>query len=537
MAAPVDPEIAALLGLDSSVTEEKPPSKSGPSDQDGGDGNAPEAAADPVITLSDTLSINPELDKGSAFFEHMVGLTSDQAAKALERNKKIYESTKDREERQAMRQRLTTGFWGLAMDIVEKMGSPSFTDAHRELLRYGLFDPRWIKPELLKQVRDAFAAPQKSPYIHYADEWLFGVSREEIPPSSSDETSFSGKKTLSSEVLNKRQDQLRAELRSAENRATEIKTEEEELQRITKQVIERPVWDRGAEQGLKEPMTSEQRNALVRLQDSAKKLLSLDRPLERTYETITALDEQIEQLKASVEEEGGSVDLGNEMAKVEFMSVRQMVKMSVGRQGNHFPILQNDYISDDTFNWATEEAVLKALEEIERLDPGAFRRVYRGEEYRIHPFILIVPGYGHHGFCWEPFNRHQRATSRARLVIPMMPKDLKGALIRAIGDLRWQIAKEKAQHYWMEEGLTGYYYEYTQNEKVKGDIKMEFVEDYFKWINFESNAVQKLHKDVRPIFWRYTPFPVDVKESLKNRGYYYSELYKKDENIARSDGY
>jgi hypothetical protein len=33
------------------------------------------------------------------------------------------------------------------------------------------------------------------------------------------------------------------------------------------------------------------------------------------------------------------------------------------------------------------------------------------------------------------------------------------------------------------------------------------------------------------------PFPQEIKDSLKNRGFVYSELYKKDQNIARSDGY
>jgi len=42
---------------------------------------------------------------------------------------------------------------------------------------------------------------------------------------------------------------------------------------------------------------------------------------------------------------------------------------------------------------------------------------------------------------------------------------------------------------------------------------------------------------VRGIFWRYTPFPQDVKDRLKNRGFVYSELYKKDQNRAMSDGY
>jgi hypothetical protein len=119
----------------------------------------------------------------------------------------------------------------------------------------------------------------------------------------------------------------------------------------------------------------------------------------------------------------------------------------------------------------------------------------------------------------------------------MFPRDLKTALLYALGDLRWQIAKEKALHYWMEEGLTGYYYQYAQEKKLKGDLKDMFIQDYILWVKFESQGMQKLEREVRSIFWRYIPFPQSIKDLLKNRGYYYAELYKKDQNRAMSRGY
>ncbi len=33
------------------------------------------------------------------------------------------------------------------------------------------------------------------------------------------------------------------------------------------------------------------------------------------------------------------------------------------------------------------------------------------------------------------------------------------------------------------------------------------------------------------------PFPQHIKDNLRNRGFVYNELYKKDQNIAKSDGY
>jgi len=72
---------------------------------------------------------------------------------------------------------------------------------------------------------------------------------------------------------------------------------------------------------------------------------------------------------------------------------------------------------------------------------------------------------------------------------------------------------------------------------MKGDVKDAFIRDYVLWITKESEGVQKLDREVRGIFWRNLPFPPEVKQKLKNRGFVYAELYKKDQNIAMSDGY
>ena len=48
----------------------------------------------------------------------------------------------------------------------------------------------------------------------------------------------------------------------------------------------------------------------------------------------------------------------------------------------------------------------------------------------------------------------------------------------AVADLRWQVAKEKASYYWMEEGLTGQYYQWIESQKLKGDLKSYFISDY-----------------------------------------------------------
>jgi hypothetical protein len=156
---------------------------------------------------------------------------------------------------------------------------------------------------------------------------------------------------------------------------------------------------------------------------------------------------------------------------------------------------------------------------------------------RIAPYVLLIPTYGDTGFCWEPFDRYNRATSRGRIVVPMYPRNLYIAVLTAVADLRWQVAKEKASFYWMEEGLTGNYYQWFQSLKLKGDIKEYFIRDYILWMTKEAEGIQKLDKDVRGTFWRHMPFTREVKEKLKNRSFDYQELYQRDMNRAMSDGY
>jgi hypothetical protein len=214
-----------------------------------------------------------------------------------------------------------------------------------------------------------------------------------------------------------------------------------------------------------------------------------------------------------------------------------MVKMTIGRQGNHYPLLTSEYFHCMPSDVAYRENVLATMAWIESIDPEAFCRSYRNRLNRIVPYVVLVPTYGDYGMCWEPFDRFNRATSRGRIAVPMYPKNLQAAILCAVGDLRWQVAKEKASYYWMEEGLTGNYYQWFQKMKLKGDLKDAFISDYIIWVTKESEGTQKLDKEVRGVFWRHMPFSQPVKEKLKTRSFTYQELYQRDVNRTLSDGY
>ena len=231
------------------------------------------------------------------------------------------------------------------------------------------------------------------------------------------------------------------------------------------------------------------------------------------------------------------VSVGTEDILTEMTTIRQMAKMTCGRQGNQFPIFTREFFHCFDKSTGFRENVLRELAWIESIDPQCFCRVHKNVMHRIVPYVLLVPTYGDNGFCWEPFDRMNRVTSRGRIVIPMYPRDLKIACLTAVADLRWQVAKEKASYDWMTDGLTGHYYQYIEEHKMKGDVKQFFIEDYILWITKESLGTQKLEKEVRGIFWRYLPFPQELKDTLKTRSLVYQELYQRDINRSMSDGY
>jgi hypothetical protein len=70
--------------------------------------------------------------------------------------------------------------------------------------------------------------------------------------------------------------------------------------------------------------------------------------------------------------------------------VRQMLKMCVGRQGNHFPLVAKEYFHLNLREMGTRENVLDALGWLESMDSQAYCRPYKGTLNRIEPFVVLL---------------------------------------------------------------------------------------------------------------------------------------------------
>lgn len=472
----------------------------------------------------------------------------NQSAQRVHQLLSKYLTSKDPKDRAVYRQQIVTAYWELLRGMVAKMASSSTPLPKRMLIRFGVLLPSLFKEEQkLFFSKIIFENTTREPIL-YTDEWFREIALGKMSNSATDEKKQSHKTANMSanEVAIQEQSKLvqlqsknSGKMQSAENLLNIKENERQMIENDLKDKIN-IITEHQLVMGLephKHELTEFQRKMLPEITDLLHRLSKNDKELSKCLAEFQESKATYDNVQNKISDKGPIQTNDTEAVKIEFETVRQMAKMTVGRRGNQFPIFTREFYHCTEKGTGTRENVIEILRWIESIDPGCFHRIHKNVPNRIVPYVLLVPTYGDRGFCWEPFDRYNRVTSRGRIVIPMYPKDLRIAVITAVADLRWQVAKEKASYYWMEEGLTGQYYQHAEQLKLKGDLKEFFIEDYILWITKESEGVQRLDKDVRGIFWRNMPFPKERKEELRKRSLVYDELCKKDANREMSDGY
>jgi hypothetical protein len=446
-----------------------------------------------------------------------------------------YLTAKDPKDRSVFRQQFITPYWEYLLNVARK-STGRMPAPKKFLLRFGLLHPTFLNTETRDYFSKIIIENVLEQPVFYLDEWLNSIGTSKIRPSTTDEV----------RVRNNPQSKLQQLLEKANGKfdgaRSILKQKDRERNEIEKIIRNRldSVFVHGTLRELNdvsECLSERQKASIVEIQNLLKDLLRNDHEMQVSLRDYNSAEADVQVLSNKLEAEGGAISIDVGAVDAEFDTVRQMAKMTCGRQGNHFPVLTGEYFHSGPNDVGVRENVILIMAKIESVDAEAFCRVYKNRLNRIVPYVLLIPTYGDFGFCWEPFDRYNRATSRGRIVVPMYPKNLYLAILTAVADLRWQVAKEKASFYWMEEGLTGNYYQWFQAQKLKGDIKEYFIQDYILWMTKEAEGIQKLEKDVRGTFWRYMPFTREVKEKLKNRNFVYQELYQRDVNRTMSDGY
>ncbi|WP_028972896.1 hypothetical protein [Spirochaeta cellobiosiphila] len=535
----IDPEIAELIGIENQENQDKAPDFSDLFDEENPQGteekDIPDLAKESIKPIT-RFTEDPKPYFADKNFYKTILTGEGEASKLMHAGLTKYLHTQDKKERSYYRARITNSFWDIAQSIAAKIGSTQPLPK-RLFLRYGVLLPTLITDAQRQSIASIIYENNTGEPVHYVDEWLEQVARGRINPLASDEEPIS-KRTPQSKVtgqLDKTIGHRHSQLAVLKTKLTYI--DQQELRMVEALKLIRHHQKHQKYPDLNDTYGAGQRQALNDLHDAIKQVLTTDKEVSRIYHELERLDIELSKLEQQAGELGEGSNVDGSVAINEMISVRQIHKLCGGRQGNHLPLLMKNFFFERGDNYCTRENVLEQMRLVEELDPGLFKRTFRQQTHRIVPHVILVASYGNRGLCWEPFERYNRATSRGRIGIPMFPRDMKIAILSALADLRWQVAKEKAQHYWMEEGLTGWYYQRFEDRKLRGDVRLQFIEDYILWITKESQGTQKLDKEVRAIFWRYMPFPQEVKDNLRNRGFIYNELYKKDMNRLSSDGY
>ena len=459
-----------------------------------------------------------------------------ETARRVHENLSQFLAAREPADKSIFRGRLIPAFWDLGAGIAGKINqNPDITKIF--LLRYGILSPAFLSPQQTDIISRLIIKNETEEPVYYLDEWLTRIARGLENASATDELKPVRKDPNQKlfDKMDKVKGQKEYELSLLRNKVEQRNVLETKLldniNLITDHTPGLTV------EGISGPYSDNQKKLLAQTGDILKQLYTNDRDIDRTFSAIYQINRNLDSLDQKVGEFFPDEGVDSSVVIEEFNTIRQMTKLCIGRKGNHFPILMKNYFRPGLPELGIRENIINELAIIESLDNQLFYRTFKNQTNRIVPNIILLPCYGDSGICWEPFERHNKASSKGRIAIPMFPKNLRIAVLAACADLRWQVAKEKAQHYWMEEGITGKYYTWFQERKIRGDVRASFINDYILWITKESDGVQKLDRKVRGIFWRMIPFPQEIKDKIRNRGFVYNELYKKDMNIARSDGY
>lgn len=464
-----------------------------------------------------------------------------QAAQRVHQVLSRYLTCTDPKDRTVYRQQLITAYWEIIRTMAPKMGDLSLPMSKRLMFRFGVLLPSLFSPEQKMTFSKAILKNNTGEPVYYMDEWFKEIASGRLSLSATDEVRVKKSSSASSDQshLQQLKNKNDGKLQSSESF---VNAKESERQMLEQELLNRvkAICEHNQMIGLEPhtmPLTEGQKKLFVEIQERLRTLQKLDKEYVGYIKEFEEAKSVSESLISKMQSAPDTVTVAKGDIETEFNTVRQMAKMTVGRQGNQFPVFTREFYHCTPQGTGFRENVLSIMAWIEENDPGAFCRIHKNTAHRIVPYVLLVPTYGDFGFCWEPFDRYNRVTSRGRIVIPMYPRDLKISLLMAVADLRWQVAKEKASYYWMEEGLTGHYYQFIEKQKLKGDLKSYFINDYVTWMTKEVDGVQKMDKQARAIFWRYIPFNQQKKEELKKRSVVYQELYQRDINRSMSDGY
>lgn len=90
-------------------------------------------------------------------------------------------------------------------------------------------------------------------------------------------------------------------------------------------------------------LSERQKSSITEIQNLLKDLLRNDHDMQVSLRDYNNAESDVHVLAAKLEAEGGAITVDIGAIDAEFDTIRQMAKMTCGRQGNHFPVLTGEY--------------------------------------------------------------------------------------------------------------------------------------------------------------------------------------------------
>jgi hypothetical protein len=171
------------------------------------------------------------------------------------------------------------------------------------------------------------------------------------------------------------------------------------------------------------------------------------------------------------------------------------------------------------------------------------------------PNFVLYPVAGSRMMMWQELDGTKK-NSQARFMLPLyFMENPEEAIGTVLGQFRWELSRSVAGANWMdpvEGGLSGAYYDYIQyfkknpnlstahKEKLREFIKKtrsdreRFCADYLTWTLYEYEGKLRFNTVARDIFYRFVPFPLEMRQQMAQKPLY-SDLEAKYENRIRKD--
>lgn len=229
-------------------------------------------------------------------------------------------------------------------------------------------------------------------------------------------------------------------------------------------------------------------------------------------------------------------------------------KVTFGRVTTFCPVFTaENMLKDPQTSFITPDRIESALGTVKKIDFSAFYREtidyeaaqsMNREPMHVEylPDVILMPNAGMRGSLWQEIEGRKR-NSPSRMILPIFyMEDLDTAIIRMIGEFRWEMCKRIQSGRWndvSEPSLTSEYFDYMQfykkNNELSKDMKEKlqnsltraknsfremFVRDYITWILYEGNGSARLNKVARRILFLYCPFPASMDEALEQNPMY-----------------